>query len=206
MRQFVGEDDAVLRVIQRGILIHEELVRVLIVKGSDLFAEEIDVFLPQRIAWREKADGGHGLGHVLEFLLGEDLGQFAGDGLPDFFPAQDAVVHRREELQTADLDHLPLDLLALNLVRRQRLVAFAARQDAAQAIVLCRELPAFWGLALSGVAGLPAGSSGLSAETAATSRVFSSTRSCKRFSASESLRSQPAKRRHPPMRQPQKKA
>ena len=60
VREFVREDDAVLRVVERGVLIHEELVLMLVVKRGDLLAEEIDVFFAQRIARRQQPDRRHG--------------------------------------------------------------------------------------------------------------------------------------------------
>jgi hypothetical protein len=141
VREFVREDDAVLRVIERRVLIHEKLVRVLIVESGDLFAEEIDIFLAQRVARRQKPDGRHGLRHVLEFLFGKNFGQLPGDRLPDLLPAEHAVVHRGQELEPADGHCRPLDLFPLLFIGRERLLPLALRQDLPEAIVFRGKFP-----------------------------------------------------------------
>ena len=140
VREFVREDHAVLRVFERGVLVHEKFVRVLVVKRGDLLAEQVDVFLAQRIARRQQPDRSHRLGHVLEFLLGKNLREFAGHGLLDLLAAEHLVIDWRLELEPADRHDLSLDFLAQRPVRRERLRPVAPCENFPQPVILRREL------------------------------------------------------------------
>jgi hypothetical protein len=74
VRQFMRENDSILCVVERRILKHEKFVLMLIIKRRDLFAEQVDVFLPQRKPRFEQTKSCQRRSDVGEFLLGENLG------------------------------------------------------------------------------------------------------------------------------------
>ena len=122
VREFMRQHHSVLRVLQRSVLKHEELVLVLIVKRRDLFPEEIEVFLLEGVVAIHQPHGREPGRGVFKFGVREEILHLAAQGLLYALPGDDVVNDRLQKREAADGDHRLFDRRAFAGVRGRGLL------------------------------------------------------------------------------------